>query len=148
MYQCTLSRPTAVIWRPSVWLSAYLFPVPATSVFRQFSMTRFFPWQFPDISKIFMKFLNFHDICIIPWHFQVFQTSGHPAPDVTTDCRLLATHSTQQNNGPQFYSRWMQKADNCQIISVITDSSKCISSTWYQSADLVAAGIKTWCCDT
>ena len=39
-------------------------------------MTRFFPWHFPDNSPTVN---NIPDIFQIPWHFQVFQTSGHPA---------------------------------------------------------------------
>jgi len=36
-----------------------------STVFGHFSLTRFFPWHFPDMFQI-------------PWHFQVVQTSGHP----------------------------------------------------------------------
>ena len=45
-------------------------------VYEQFWDT--FPWQdfFPDIS---LTVNNIPDMFQIPWHFQVFQTTGHPA---------------------------------------------------------------------
>jgi len=42
-------------------------------------MTLFFPRQFPGISHIPWLFL---DILKIPWHFQVFQTSGNPGKQI------------------------------------------------------------------
>jgi len=43
--------------------------------FRPFSLTRFFP----DISMTFSKIPDIPwQRCQIPWHFHVFQTSGHP----------------------------------------------------------------------
>jgi len=53
----------------------------------QLTMNSFsFPWQdFSDISAIFSKM---PDSCQIPWHFQVFQTSGHPASDLCQHCSL------------------------------------------------------------
>jgi len=49
--------------------------------FRQLFSDKIF---FPDISLIFSKI---PDNCQIPWHFQVFQTSGHPAYRVVQKLR-------------------------------------------------------------
>ena len=55
-----------------------------------FSLTRFFPWQFPDISLIFSKIpdISLTAVKFPRWHFQVFQTSGHPV--CCTHCSLFS----------------------------------------------------------
>ena len=65
--------------------------------FRQFSITRFFSLTIP---WLLVKSWHFPDSCQIPWHFQVFQTSGHPG------CQILWPKCTKFDFGWGPRPRW------------------------------------------
>jgi len=50
------------------------------------SLTRFFPWRFPDFQ---LNSQHFSDSCQNSGHFQVFRTSGHPEEEEHEACTWI-----------------------------------------------------------
>ena len=74
------------LWRALASLENFFIWPPQSG---QFSLTIIFPWLFPDNS---LTVNIIPDMFQIPWHFQVFQTSGHSVFNYSREC----THTSWQ----------------------------------------------------